>query len=131
MSDVGEGAILAFVPPSMKAHMQMLDEAAAGNLERVASITELASSAPRKRYAVLLIPAAGFTSEEWWSIWAFVNGREPRPCLLVYALQSDFDMWSSILEAGGHDLIVAPFTEMKLRTALESAMEEFSRRRSA
>ena len=131
MSDTAGLAILAYVPHPMKAHMEALEAAAPGDLRQVFTIEEFVRASSGKSYGVALIPAGGFTSEQWWQIWGSVNGMEPRPSLLVYAMRSDFQMWSSVLEAGGYDVIVAPFTETKLRHALQSAADEYTRSRGA
>ena len=124
-----EVEVLALVPRPMQGYMEELEAASPGTLKRVASIEELAHSAVEKVYAVTLIPATGFSSEEWWSLWGCINGMEPRPSLLVYALRSDFEMWTSVLDSGGYDVIVAPFTAEKLRRAIQAAAAEFVRKR--
>lgn len=129
MSNDAEGLILALVPPAMMLHLKALAAAAPLQLTQIGSIEELAQLAPEATYEVVLIPASGFTSEQWWPLWGSISSMEPRPSILVYALHSDFEMWSSVLEAGGYDVIVAPFTEEKLRAALRSAAGEFARRK--
>jgi FixJ family two-component response regulator len=120
--------ILALIPASMQAHMEELKTAAHGRLKRFVSIEEMVHDSADNGYVVALIPATGFSVEEWWTIWGFLNDMDPRPCILVYALRSDFEMWSSVLDAGAFDLIVAPFTPEKLRRAILSASDEFARR---
>ena len=124
-----EVEVLALDPRPMQGYMEELEVASPGNLRSVASIEELALASVEKLYAVTLIPATGFSSEEWWSLWGCINGMEPRPSLLVYALRSDFEMWSSVLDSGGYDVIVAPFTAEKLRRAIQAAAAEFVRKR--
>jgi len=34
-------------------------------------------------------------------------------------------MWTSVLDAGGFDVIVAPFTKEKLRAAISAAIGDF------
>lgn len=126
MGDVAEGAILALVPHRMKFYLEALEAAAPCSLKQVSSIEEFVHISGEQSYEVILIPARGFTSEQWWSLWGSVNSMEPHPSILVYAIRSDFEMWSSVLEAGGYDVIVAPFTETKLRFALQSAAQEFA-----
>jgi FixJ family two-component response regulator len=127
MSDHAQGNVLAFVPHEMRKHMKELEAATPGHLKRVSSIEELIHSSAEDLYAVVLIPATGFTSEQWWSVWGCVNTMEPRPSILVYAVRSDFEMWSSVLESGGYDVVVTPFTAEKLRHAIEAAAAEFVR----
>jgi hypothetical protein len=119
--------VLAFIPQRMQAYMEELEAAVPGTLNRVASIEELVEASGEQFSAVVLIPATGFTSEQWWSVWGCVNAMEPRPSILVYAFRSDFEMWASVLDSGGYDVIVAPFTEDKLRRAIHAAAAEFAR----
>jgi hypothetical protein len=127
MSDDAVANTMALVPHRMQAYMEELEVAAPGYLRCFTSVEELVHDSTEKLYAVALIPATGFSPEEWWSIWGFLNDMEPRPSILVYALRSDFEMWSSVLDSGGFDVIVAPFTAMKLRMAITSAAAEFLR----
>lgn len=120
--------ILAFVHPPMQSYMEELETVIRQNLIRVTSIEHLHRLPAEQSFAVALIPASDLTSEQWWSLWGSLTVMEPRPCILVYALRSDFEMWASVLEAGCHDMILAPFTAEKLRAAIESASDEFHRR---
>ena len=129
MDDHADESVLAFVPRQMQAYMEQLEVAAPGNLSRVASIEELVHASAEKPFAVALIPASATTSEQWWSIWGCVNAMEPKPAILVYAVRSDFAMWSSVLEAGGYDVVVAPFTAEKLRSAIKAAAADCARQR--
>ncbi len=120
--------IVALVPTSMQAYMGELAAAAPGYLRRFTSIEDMVHDSAENNYTAALIPATGFSPEEWWTLWGFLNEMDPRPCILVYTLKSDFGMWSSVLDAGCFDLIVAPFTAEKLRRAIQSASDEFARR---
>jgi FixJ family two-component response regulator len=57
-----------------------------------------------------------------------ITTLDPRPSILVYTLESDFSMWSGLLEAGAFDVLVAPFTQAKLTEAIEAAAQEFQTR---
>ena len=127
MREDGNEAVLALVPPRMQDYLSELEAADEGNLRRASSIAEFISASAEQSFAVTLIPATGFASEEWWSIWGCLNTMELRPSILVYALQSDFEMWSSVLNSGGYDVIVAPFTAIKLRDAIRDAVLHFKR----
>lgn len=120
--------ILALVPGRMQIYMGELGAAAPSKLKQFTSIEEMVHDSADRSYAVAFIPATGFSIEEWWRIWGFLNDQDPRPCIVAYALRSDFALWSSVLDAGAFDLIVAPFTKEKLRRAILSALEEFARR---
>jgi FixJ family two-component response regulator len=128
MSDGYLVDILALVPMNMQSYMGELAAAVPGHVKRFISVEEMVHDFDEAFYAVALIPATGFSPEEWWAIWGFLNDMDPRPNIIVYALRSDFEMWTSVLEAGCFDLIVAPFTVDKLRRVIESAFAEFARR---
>jgi len=78
-------------------------------------------------YAVVLLPAT-LPSQEWWNICGVVNTMERRPSILIYAVRSDFPTWSDILEAGGFDVVVAPFTQHKLQEAISAAAHDYEMR---
>jgi len=107
--------------------MRELELATSANLKRVSSIEELLQASLDQIFAVVIIPAADLPAEHWWSVWGCVNEMVPRPSILVYALRSDFQMWASVLESGGYDVIVAPFTVDKLGRAITAAAAEFTR----
>jgi DNA-binding NtrC family response regulator len=121
----GSEDVLALVPVQMQEYLHELEVAGEGNIRRATSIAEFDSASAEQSFAVALIPATGFAPEEWWSIWGRLNMMEPPPSILVYALHSDFEMWSSVLNAGGFDIIVAPFTAAKLRDGIQAALLHF------
>jgi DNA-binding NtrC family response regulator len=127
MREGDNDTVLALVPARMHDYLNELEAATEGTVRRATTIAELISASGEESFAVTLIPATGFASEEWWSIWGCLNTMEPPPSILVYALQSDFEMWSSVLNAGGYDVIVAPFTTAKLRDAIREAVLHFNR----
>jgi len=78
-----------------------------------------------EEYQVVLLPASLPNTEDWWAIWGDVKMLNPKPAILVYAHTATFQLWSGVLEAGGHDVIVEPFTDDKLKEALLRAAEGF------
>lgn len=134
MSDDAAANTLALIPHGMQVYMEELEAAAPGSLKQYATVENLVhhsgGEAGEPLYSVALIPAAGLSPEEWWTLWGFLQNMDPRPSILVYALRSDFGMWSSVLDSGGFDVILAPFTANKLRHAIFSASAEFHRRKT-
>jgi len=120
--------ILALVPTRMQIDMSELATVAPGRLNQFTSIEKMIHDSADRSYVVVFITATGFSIEEWWRIWGFLNDKDPHPCIIAYALRSEFELWSSVLDAGAFDLIVAPFTKEKLRRAILSALDEFARR---
>jgi FixJ family two-component response regulator len=129
MNDDATVDTLALIPCQMQALMEELQGATAGNLRRCATVADFVDDSTERAYGVALIPVSGFSTQEWWTIWGFLNTMDPRPSILVYTIRSDFEMWSSVLDSGGFDVIVAPFTAEKLRRAIASAYAEFVERR--
>jgi CheY-like chemotaxis protein len=80
-------------------------------------------------YQVALLPAA-LPDMDWWTVWGELALLNPRPAILVYARTATFELWAGVLEAGGYDVIVEPFTDEKLRQALLRAADSFEQRDS-
>lgn len=116
---------LALVPPGMQTLMEELQLAVPTGLKKCATVEEIVHGKPESFYAVALIPSGSLPPEQWWNLWGYLQAMEPRPSVLVYAIRSDFEMWTSVLDAGGFDVIVAPFTKEKLRAAISAAIGDF------
>ena len=76
-----------------------------------------------EQYEVVLLPASLPNTDDWWTIWGDVAMLRPKPAILVYAHSATFQLWSGVLEAGGYDVIVEPFTDQKLMEALLRAAD--------
>jgi FixJ family two-component response regulator len=127
MTESSIGAVLALIPYEMQLQMRHLRRAVVGELTICGNADDFAKHSRERIYDVALVPAS-LPAQEWWSLWGLLSTMEPQPSILVYTLSSDFPMWSGVLEAGGFDVLVAPFTEAKLRTAVESATDYFHHR---
>jgi DNA-binding NtrC family response regulator len=79
-------------------------------------------------YQVALLPAH-LPDMDWWTIWGELALLNRRPAILVYAHTATFQLWSGVLEAGGYDVIVEPFTREKLKEAVLRAAESFEQQR--
>jgi DNA-binding NtrC family response regulator len=91
----------------------------------VTDVAELANQMRREQvYEVVMLPAA-LPDADWWGIWAELALLDMRPEILVYAKEASFQLWSSVLEAGGFDVIVEPFANGKLKTVLMRAARSF------
>jgi DNA-binding NtrC family response regulator len=123
----GSTKVLALVPDEMQRKMTALERAVIGSLTSCHETVELVQHLRWEGYSVVLLPAT-LPSQEWWNIWGVVNTMERRPSILVYAVRSDFQTWSGILEAGGFDVVVAPFTQHKLQEAISAATHDYEMR---
>jgi FixJ family two-component response regulator len=127
MTENSIGDIVALVPYEMQRNMQHLRSTLVGVLTICDNADDFAKHSRERIYSVALIPAS-LPTHEWWNLWGLLSTMEPQPSILVYTLTSDFPMWSGVLEAGGFDVLVAPFTEAKMREAVESAKGYFYQR---
>jgi DNA-binding NtrC family response regulator len=55
---------------------------------------------------------------DWCALWDEICLLNPRPALLIYTHTASFQLWSSVLESGGYDVIVEPFTDEELQGAV-------------
>jgi PleD family two-component response regulator len=58
-------------------------------------------------------------------LWAEIGLLDPRPEIVVYSQTSSFRLWSGVLEMGGFDVIVEPFTDKELQGAVLRAARSF------
>ena len=94
-------------------------------VSKTVEVSQLALS--RRSYHVALLPAV-LPDNGWWSLWGEITLLNPRPEILVYAHQATFQLWSGVLEIGGYDLIVEPFTDEELQGAVTRAARCFEER---
>lgn len=119
--------VLALIPLEMRSRMAQLQRAVSGELTTCVHTDEFIQYSRDRSYSVALVPGS-LPIHEWWTVWGQLTTMDPKPSILVYALSSDFPMWSGVLESGGFDVIVAPFSLAKLREAITLAAEYFEQR---
>jgi DNA-binding NtrC family response regulator len=68
-------------------------------------------------FHVALLPTL-MPEADWQALWSEICLLNPRPALLVYAHSANFHLWSDVLESGGYDVIVEPFTDEELQGAV-------------
>jgi DNA-binding NtrC family response regulator len=95
-------------------------------IERAAELSYITRG--QASYHVALLPAA-LPDADWWALWGSISLLNPRPALLVYAHTANFQLWSGVLEAGGYDVIVEPFTDREIQAAVLRAAASFEERR--
>lgn len=78
-------------------------------------------------FQVALLPAS-LSDTDWWELWGVLANLNPRPALLVYARKASFHLWSGVLELGGYDVIVEPFSDEELQDAVLRAAKSFDER---
>lgn len=75
-------------------------------------------------FQVALLPGS-LSDTDWWELWGLLSLLNPRPALLVYAREASFQLWSGVLESGGYDVILEPFSDEELRDAVFRAAKSF------
>jgi hypothetical protein len=78
-------------------------------------------------FQVALLPAS-LSDTDWWELWGVLALLNPRPAILVYAREATFLLWSGVLELGGYDVIVDPFSDETLQGAVLGAAKTFEER---
>jgi DNA-binding response OmpR family regulator len=120
--------MLALVPAEMQARV-LHELAPLGTkidfISTAGEVSHLALS--RTSYQVALLPAA-LSDNGWWSVWGEIALLHPRPEILVYAQNASFQLWSGVLEIGGHDVIAEPFSGDELRRGVSRAASSFADR---
>jgi DNA-binding NtrC family response regulator len=80
-------------------------------------------------FQVAVLPAT-LTDTTWWKLWGMLGVLHKRPAILVYTRVVTFQLWSGVLELGGYDVIVDPFSDLEIRNAVRQAAESFDDRSS-
>ena len=80
-------------------------------------------------FQVAILPAT-LTDTAWWKLWGSLGLLDQRPAMLVYAREATFQLWSGVLESGGYDVIVEPFSDAEIRNAVLQAAQSFEERLS-
>lgn len=123
-----EVRILALVPPAMQEQVRSQLAPLSATIDFISKATEFSQlSLNRSGYQVALLPAA-LPDNGWWSLWGEIGLLNPRPEILVYAPTASFRLWSGVLEVGGYDVIIEPFTDDDLRRAVLRAARSFKER---
>jgi hypothetical protein len=78
-------------------------------------------------FQVAILPAAT-SHAEWWALWGELCQIEPRPEILVYARATSFQLWTGVLDMGGFDVIVEPFSDLEIQGAILRAVQCFEER---
>lgn len=98
----------------------------------VGNVEQLANSVRSDEvYQVAMLPANLPDGMDWWTIWGELALLSHRPAILVYAHTANFQLWSGVLEAGGYDVVVEPFTHERLKEAILRAAASFEVQRQS
>ena len=123
-----EVRILAWVPGEVQGQIRRHLASLGVTIDFIAKAAEMSHlTLSRNPYHVALLPAI-LPDNGWWSVWGEIALLNPRPEILVYAHNATFKLWSGVLEMGGYDVIVEPFTEEELQRAVTRAAKSFMER---
>ncbi len=123
-----EVRILAFVPIEMQGRLRQQLAPLGVAIDFINKSSELSRiTLSHGSYHVALMPAE-LPDNGWWTLWGQVTLLYPRPEVLVYAHTASFQLWSGVLEMGGYDVIVEPFTDEEIRGAVLRAARSFEQR---
>jgi DNA-binding NtrC family response regulator len=75
-------------------------------------------------FQVALLPAS-LCDTDWWELWGVLALLNRRPAILVYTRKATFQLWSGVLDLGGYDVIVEPFSDEELQGAVLRAAKSF------
>jgi DNA-binding response OmpR family regulator len=130
LEPVGKSGIrmLALVPAEMQAQVLRALTPIGTRIDFVSTAAEVSHLVlSSTSYHVALLPAA-LSDNGWWSLWGEIALLHSRPEILVYAQNASFELWSGVLEIGGHDVIAEPFNGEELRRAVSRAASSFTER---
>ena len=120
--------MLALVPVEMQAQILRALAPLGTRIDFVSTAAEVSHLVLSSTlYHVALLPAA-LSDNGWWALWGEIALLHPRPEILVYAQNTSFELWSGVLEAGGHDVIAEPFSREELQSAVSRAASTFVER---
>lgn len=85
---------------------------------------------PDDIFQVAILPAT-LTDTAWWKLWGVLELLNKRPAILVYAREASFQLWSGVLESGGYDVVVEPFSDAEIRSAVLQAAQSFEEQLSS
>jgi hypothetical protein len=120
--------MLALVPAEMQIRILDALEPLGARVDFICTAAEVSHLVlSSTSYQVALLPAA-LSDNGWWSLWGEIALLHPRPEILVYAQNASFELWSGVLEIGGHDVIAEAFSGEELRRAVSRAASSFAER---
>ncbi len=117
--------ILAVMPPDRRAEIARQLAPLKAELLFVSRSAEAAVAIREDEvFQVALLPAS-LCDTDWWELWGGLALLIQRPAILVYTSKVTFQLWSGVLDSGGYELIVEPFSDEELQGAVLRAAKSF------
>jgi DNA-binding NtrC family response regulator len=121
--------VLAVVSDEMRAALARKLAGLNVEIERVTKAAEIARIVGNgDSFDVAILPAT-LPNAEWLALWGELCLLNPRPSILVYARAATFELWTSVLDLGGFDVIVEPFSDREIQEAVLLAAQSFRDKR--
>ncbi len=80
-------------------------------------------------FQVVILPATLPDAEtSWWEISGELALLNEKPEMLVFAHTANFRLWSSVLDAGGRDVLTDSLSSAELQSAVLLALQSFEER---
>jgi len=120
--------ILGFVPPNRRADFAEQLARLNAKILFIGGSAEAASAIREDDvFQVALLPG-DLSDTNWWELWSVLTRLHPSPAILVYTRDPSFQMWSGVLDVGGHDVVVEPFSDEELQDAVLRAAKSYEER---
>jgi len=117
--------ILAVMPPDRRAEIARQLAPLKAELLFVSRSAEAAVAIREDEvFQVALLPVS-LCDTDWWELWGGLALLIQRPAILVYTSKVTFQLWSGVLDSGGYELIVEPFSDEELQGAVLRAAKSF------
>ena len=122
--------VLALVSPEMRLVFEQRLAPAGISLTFVQRVSELVSLTRKGQlFSVVILPAS-LPDGEVWAVWGELALLTPRPEVVIYAPAATFELWSGVLDAGGHDVLAEPFNAQEVQEVVLEAKRAFAERQA-
>ncbi len=123
--------VLALVSPEMRLVFEQRLSPIGIPLMFVQRVSELFALARKGQvFSVMILPAS-LPDGDVWAVLGELALLAPRPEMVIYARTANFELWSGVLEAGGHDVLVEPFGVQEVQKIVLGAKRAFDERQTS
>lgn len=122
--------VLALVKSEMQADLERILAPVGAEMTFIDGFDSFRDLSQRQNvFAVAILPARVPESDTWALCGELRLLLTPCPEVLIYATRASFQLWSGVLDAGGRDVLLEPFSANELRDAVIDAAQAFEDRR--
>jgi DNA-binding NtrC family response regulator len=121
-------SVLALVSNEIRAALERKAPLHRLEIAFIESASELAALLHEGRtFSVAILPAT-VPDKGIWALWGQITLLNPRPEILICAPSADFPTWAGVLDAGGYDILVEPYSAEEFLSAVIDAEKTFQQR---